>query len=59
MTNLELPRGRPTTTEEARGAEGIRRIHVALDHAPKSIKEEARAKLGRRMPWYDLPEEVE
>lgn len=26
---------------------------------PKSIKWKTRAKVGRRMPWYDLPEEVE
>jgi len=26
---------------------------------PKTIKWKTRAKVGRRMPWYDLPEEVE
>jgi len=32
--------------------------HHALAAAPKSLKWRARAKVGRRVPWYDLPEEV-
>lgn len=38
-------------------AERIDQISVALATAPKSLKWRARAKVGRRVPWYDLPEE--
>ncbi len=31
----------------------------ALDAAPKSLKWKARAKIGERVKWYDLPEEVQ
>jgi hypothetical protein len=30
-----------------------------LAAAPKSLKWRARARIGRRVPWYDLPEEVD
>lgn len=30
----------------------------AMESAPKSLKWRARARIGRRVPWYDLPEEV-
>lgn len=30
-----------------------------MDSAPKSLKWRARAKIGRRIPWYELPEDVE
>jgi hypothetical protein len=33
-------------------------ISETLTAAPKSLKWRARAKIGRRVPWYDLPEEV-
>jgi hypothetical protein len=29
-----------------------------LDAAPKGLKWRARARIGRRLPWYELPEEV-
>lgn len=35
----------------------IGQISAALADAPKSLKWRARAKVGRRVPWYDLPEE--
>lgn len=37
----------------------IDQIIETLSAAPKSLKWRARAKIGRRVPWYDLPEEVE
>jgi len=36
----------------------IEQITAALAAAPKSLRWRARAKVGRRIPWYDLPEEV-
>ena len=33
-------------------------IRVVIDRAPKTLGWKARAKVGRRVPWYDLPEEV-
>lgn len=32
---------------------------LALDAAPKSLKWKARARIGERVQWYDLPEEVQ
>ena len=34
-------------------------LRRALDEAPKSSRWKLRAAIGERMPWYDLPEEVE
>ena len=39
-------------------AQRIEQISGVLAAAPKSLKWRARAKVGRRVPWYDLPEEV-
>jgi hypothetical protein len=33
-------------------------IAAAITSAPKSLRWRARARLGRRVPWYELPEEV-
>jgi hypothetical protein len=33
-------------------------VTAALDAAPKTTRWKARAILGRRAPWYELPEEV-
>ena len=37
--------------------ERIAAVRAAIDGAPKSLRWRARARLGRRMPWYELPEE--
>lgn len=39
-------------------AERIEQISSTLATAPKTLKWRARARVGRRVPWYDLPEEV-
>ncbi len=39
-------------------AQRIEQIRGTLATAPKTLKWRARAKVGRRVPWYDLPEEV-
>ena len=51
--------------EAALGAAGASDVHRALDQlrdamqrAPKSVKWKMRAKVGERVPWYELPEEV-
>jgi hypothetical protein len=33
-------------------------IRAALEQAPKSLGWKMRAGLGRRVQWYELPEEV-
>lgn len=35
------------------------RLRQALDTEPKSFKWKARARIGERVQWYDLPEEVQ
>jgi hypothetical protein len=35
-----------------------RSIQAAVDQAGKSVRWKARARLGRRVPWYELPEEI-
>jgi len=39
-------------------ARRVEQVTEALADAPKTLKWRARAKIGRRVPWYDLPEEV-
>ena len=34
------------------------RIAEVVEQAPKTIRWKARARVGRRVPWYELPEEV-
>ncbi len=38
--------------------DSARSIQTAIDQAAKSLRWKARARLGRRAPWYELPEEV-
>lgn len=37
----------------------IDRVRAALDDAPKSMRWRARSIIGRKSPWYELPEEVD
>jgi hypothetical protein len=39
-------------------AERLTVLRLALDDTPKSLKWKMRAKVGDRLKWYDLPEEV-
>ena len=34
-------------------------LRTALDGAPKSMRWRARSIIGRKSPWYELPEEVD
>jgi hypothetical protein len=45
-------------TDAARIADRIGVIRQALDDAPKSLSWRMRAKVGRRVRWYEVPEEV-
>jgi hypothetical protein len=36
----------------------VRALQQALEQAPKSMAYRLRARVGRRVPWYELPEEV-
>jgi hypothetical protein len=36
----------------------IERLRAVIDEAPKSTRWKLRARVGDRMPWYELPEEV-
>ena len=44
--------------DRARIAGRIGAITGALDAAPKTMAWQMRAKVGRRVRWYELPEEV-
>jgi hypothetical protein len=39
-------------------ARRVEQVTEVLAGAPKTLKWRARAKIGRRVPWYDFPEEV-
>jgi hypothetical protein len=39
-------------------ADRVRQLLEALEAAPKSLRWKARAKVGRKVKWYELPEEV-
>jgi hypothetical protein len=45
-------------TDAARIADRIGLIRQALDDAPKSLPWRVRARVGRRVRWYQVPEEV-
>jgi hypothetical protein len=34
-------------------------LRSTLDETPKSLKWKARDRIGERVQWYDLPEEVQ
>ena len=62
--NLAVVRNRINTTDLPEDVKEAARSQVMvlteiLEQCPKSIKWKARSKVGRRLPWYDLPEEVE
>jgi len=44
--------------EAALVSTAARQIGQALAQAPKSVRWRARARIGRHVPWYELPEEV-
>jgi hypothetical protein len=45
-------------TDAARVLQGTEAIRTALEQAPKSLKWKVRAGIGRRVQWYELPEEI-
>lgn len=57
---VELKPGELDTTTPHRfdAGEQITRLRASIDAAPKSTKWKLRARVGDRVPWYQLPEEV-
>jgi hypothetical protein len=49
----ELEAGHKLTIIERLGV-----LRQALSDTPKSFKRKARSKIGERLQWYELPEEV-
>ena len=47
------------TNPEGEIAEKLRKILQAVESAPKTLKWKMRAKVGRKVKWYQEPEEVE
>jgi hypothetical protein len=39
--------------------ERVQALHAMMDQAPKTTQWKLRAKIGKRMRWYELPEEVQ
>jgi hypothetical protein len=59
LARLTPPSDSPLPQDAARDiAERVATIHQALVAAPKSLGWRARATVGRRVPWYELPEEI-
>lgn len=55
---LEFAAGRLRSEAEVRSLEAkVLAVRAALDAAPKTLKWKARSSVGRRVPWYVLPEE--
>jgi hypothetical protein len=44
--------------EVDRVTQRVDQILHAMEAAPKSLRWRARARIGRRMEWYELPDEV-
>jgi hypothetical protein len=40
-------------------ADGVSELTQAMESVPKSLRWKARAKIGERIPWYDVPEEID
>jgi len=47
--------GEPNARQVARRANELRR---AMEAVPKSLRWKARARIGERVPWYEIPEEI-
>lgn len=45
--------------QKERIGERLRKLNQALDEEPKGLKWKARNKVGERVRWYELPEEVQ
>lgn len=57
----KIARGLPDELSEPDATVVVRRAEMLLEvmaNAPKSARWKARALIGRRKPWYELPEEV-
>ncbi len=57
LDRLEADVGRVSGDSEARIRARLGELRAAIVDAPKSLRWRARARIGRRMAWYELPEE--
>ncbi len=53
LANLEL-----TENQRQLLSERLRAIRLAIENEPKGTRWKMRARIGRRLPWYETPEEV-
>lgn len=54
LSELDVPDAARQTVLER-----LARVRSAVDEKPKSVRWKMRARVGRRMQWYELPEEVQ
>jgi hypothetical protein len=63
VTTLDVCRAHATTcltpAASERAAARIDALHAAIDAAPKTARWKARARIGTRAKWYELPEETQ
>jgi hypothetical protein len=55
----DAARGCLEPAEAALVAERVQRLLDTLEQAPKSLRWKTRSRIGRRVAWYELPEEVQ
>jgi hypothetical protein len=48
-----------TSGEEEKIGLQVEALLHAIERVPKSLRWKARAQIGERLPWYDMPDEVE
>jgi len=55
---VEFAAVRLEESQAQRVADGANELRHAMEAVPKSLRWKARARIGERVPWYELPEEV-
>jgi hypothetical protein len=58
-TEALLPEILPANGQRELVAERVAQLNAELEAAPKSRGWRRRAKIGRRMKWYETPDEVQ
>lgn len=55
----EFAAGRLGAPLARRVADGVNELRQAMEAVPKSLRWKARAKIGPKIPWYEVPEEID
>lgn len=55
---VEFAAGRLAEPRALRVVDSANELRKAMDAVPKSLRWKARARIGERVPWYELPEEI-